>query len=267
MKTYPEDYIVAITFPFTDLNGEAVVPTAVNAGLYNGEDELLLDMPNLPFDVADGNKEVVISNVFNRLGEGELASGRILRVELVTDKGAIKRSFSYIIEGEVRLVVMENSFQTLESAEILARDMLDVKGWSNASEDQRCTALIEAYSRLTRIPMRFKVSDLDNLRDRSPQFAEETIIRRDAWETITSEEFMDFPKTFRKALRQAQLAEANELLEGDPIEKKHRAGIISETVGESSVMLRGGKVDHGVSTNTLKYLTGHIYYNNRIVRA
>ena len=267
MKFYPEEYDVAVTFPFTDLNGDAVVPTQVNAALYNSEDVLVLDMPNLPFDVSDTSKEVVIAATFNVLEDGELSAGRILRVELVTDRGVIRRSYSYIIEGQARLVVMNNSFQTLESAEILARDMTNVTGWQANSEEQRYVALIEAYNRLTRIPMKFRTADSDNLRKRSDLFADETVILRTAWPTITAEEFMEWPAYFRKALRMAQLTEANELLEGDPIAKKHRAGIISETVGESSMMLRSGKVEHGVSTATLQQLTGHIYYSHRIVRA
>lgn len=267
MKTYPENYIVAVQFPFTDLNGEPVVPTSVDAVLYNGEDEELLDMPNLPFDVADSSKEVMIPAAFNQLGVGQLSEGRILRVALTTDKGVINRSFSYVIEGFYRLVVMNNTFQTLESAEILARDTVNLTGWAGADEEQRCAALAEAFNRLTRIPMKFKVNDLDNIRDRSTQFAEETIILRSAWPTVTKDEYMQWPAYFRKALRLAQLTEANELIEGDPVEKKHRAGIISETVGESSIMLRGGKTEHGVSSATLQHLSGHIYFNHRIVRA
>lgn len=267
MKFYPEEYNVAVTFPFTDLNNEDVVPTAVNAKLYDGDDQVLLDMPNLPFDPDTGFKEVVIPAALNVLGVGELSAGRILRVGLVTDKGTIRRSFSYIIEGEIRLALMNNSFQTLESAEMLARDMVNLTGWSGASDEQRYVALIEAYNRLTRIPMKFKTADTENLRDRSEIFAEETVVLRSAWPTVTEDEFLEWPAYFRKALRLAQLAEANELLEGDPIAKKHRAGILSETVGESSMMLRAGKVEHGVSSATLQHLTGHIFYNYRIVRA
>jgi len=267
MKLYPEEYNVAVTFPFTDLNNNPVVPVEVNAKLFDGDDQMLLDMPNLPFDPDEGSKEIIIPAALNVLGVGQLSAGRILRVGLVTDKGVIRRSFSYVIEGEFRLQVMTNSFQTLESAEILARDMTNISGWSGASEEQRYVALVEAFNRLTRIPMKFKTAEAENLRDRSEIFAEETIIMRSAWPTVTEDEFMAWPAYFRKALRMAQLTEANELLEGDPIAKKHRAGILSETIGESSMMLRAGKVEHGVSSATLQHLTGHIYYNHRIARA
>lgn len=270
MKLYPSEYNVAVKFGFVDLNNEPIVPLKINAVLYDGDDSVLLDMPDLPFEVDQGSKEIVIPAALNTLGVGELSAGRILRVGLVTDKGVVRRSFSYVIEGEFRLAVMVNSFQTLESAEILARDMTNVSGWSGASEEQRYVALVEAYNRLTRIPMKFRNDNSgnpDNMRHRSELFAEETIILRSAWALITEDEYLDWPVYFRKSLRMAQLTEANELLEGDPIAKKHRSGILSETVGESSMMLRAGKVEHGVSSATLQHLTGHIYYNHRIARA
>lgn len=267
LKLYPENYQVAVTFPFTDLNGDQVEPSAVTATLYDGEDKEVVDFGSLPFDAAEGYKEVTIPAAFNVLGTGQMQAARVLRVALTTPAGVIRRSFAYLIEGEFRLAIMVNSFQSIESAEILARDVLNLNGWHSASDEQRFTAMIEAFTRLIRIPMRFKHEDSIKLGDRTDMFAEETVIARSAWPKVTEEEFLSWPAHFRKALRMAQLVEANEQLEGDPIAKKHRAGIISETVGESSVMLRGGRVDHGISNNTLTYLTGYIYYNNRIARA
>ena len=267
MKLYPENYQVAVDFGFTDLNGADIVPTEVRAVLYDGNDELVVDFGSLPFTPADGHKEIVIPAAFNVLGAGELSAARILRVALVTAAGTIRRSHSYLIEGDFRLALMVNSFQSMEAAEILARDMVNLSGWAAATDDRRYAALIDAFNRLTRIPMKFKVNEPTDIYRRSEAFAEETVILRSAWPDITEDEFLTWPAYFRKALRQAQLAEANEQLEGDPIGKKHRAGVISETIGESSIMLRGGKIDHGVSQASLGFLSGHIYYNHRIARA
>jgi hypothetical protein len=267
MKLYPENYTVAVTFPFVDLNQQPVAPTEVSAKLYDGEDQLVIDFGVLPIEDGASEKEIVVPAALNVLGVGQLTAGRVLRVQLKTEAGVLRRSFSYMIEGEFRLAIMVNSFQTLESAEILARDTLNLNGWLMADDERRYIALVEAFNRLTRIPMRFKHLETDNPLPRHDLFAQETVVLRSTWGEVTEEDFLAWPLYFRKALRAAQLVEANELLEGDPIAKKHRAGIISETVGESSIMLRGGKVDHGVSSATLQHLAGHIYYNHRIVRA
>jgi hypothetical protein len=222
----------------------------------------------LPFDVSEGKKTIIIPAEFNVLGEGERSAARILRVVLVTMDGDIKRSTSYLVESEFRLAVMQNSFMTIEAAEILARDVPNLSGWRAAGDDERHAALIEAYNRLTRIPMRFRVVDpAADVPLESDIYAEETIILRSAWIDISVEEFNAWPLFFRRSLRQAQLIEANELLEGDDVTKRVRAGIISETIGESSVTLRAGHVDFGLSRPTLSCLAGLIYYNHRIVRA
>lgn len=267
MKIYPEDYSVAVTFGFTDLNGDVIVPTSITAKLYNGDDEVVVDLGLVSFEPTDTQKEVVIPAVYNVLGEGQLSTARILRVELTTSAGVIRKSHPYIIEGEFRLAPMINSFQTYEAANLIARDMINLSGWANADQDQRCVALIEAFNRFTRIPMRFRSAAMDAGKyEPTDLYAPETIITRSAWPTVTTDEFLSWPPYFRIALRRAQVVEANAQLEGDVIGAKRRAGIISETVGESSMMLRGGYLDLGVSTEAMRYLAGHVYYNHRIVR-
>lgn len=294
MQLYPENYDVTISFAFTDYNGADVEPVSIVAALYNGDEELVFDFGSVAFDLADGKVDVMIPAEFNYLGD-EMAAARILRVTLETAAGAIHRSSSYIVEGEVRLSLMRNSFQSIEAAELLARDVPNLAGWSGAPRDARFAALISAYYRLTRIPLRFVEANRNNIADR------ETLILREAprgteaqdfsplihathrpvgynrefplttnvlvWSTMTSDDLMLLPLDFRRKLRLAQLAEANEMLENDAVARKHRAGIISETVGESSVMLRGNRLELGIGRAALEYLTGHIYYNFKVARA
>lgn len=273
MKFYPEDYIVEVIVSFTDLNGAAVTPTAVSAVLTDGDDAEVVDFGSLPFDAAEGQKLISISKEFNRLAEGETRAARILRVAIETEQGTIPRSFSYAIEAEQRLVPLTNTFTTLEAAEFMALDTPNNSGWKAASEDQRLAALVEAFRRLTQIPMKYPtyqsggfMADYDTVAPRD--IAEETIIERDQWDEITQDIYdAKFPAHFKKALRRAQFIEANELLQGDNVAKKHRAGIVTETIGESSVTLRAGRVDYGVSSETLKALVGYIHFNMRIRRA
>jgi hypothetical protein len=163
---------------------------------------------------------------------------------------------------------MNNSFMSLEAADALARDMPNLTGWKGATDEQRGAALINAYARLVRIQMRFttdEVIDTQTVYDVDASY--ETILNGKTWPAITKTSFLAFPKPFRTALRQAQLAEANSILTDNPVEARHRAGILSETVGESSIMLRGGRLELGVSSDALRYLTGYVYYNVRVGRA
>jgi hypothetical protein len=270
MKFYPEDFNVEVIVPFTDLNGAAVTPSAVNAVLYDTDDEVIVDFGSLPFDTGDTSKSVMVAKAFNILEDGELRAGRILRIELVTAAGTIPRSFSYVIESEQRLQLMTNTFLTFEGAEILAIDIPNVTGWTTASEDQKKAALVEAYRRLTAIPMKYLLAPLDTFgwNTLSPRDIEtEQVITRSMWGELTADDYAEFPTHFKKVLRRAQILEANELLQGDTVLKKHRAGIVSETIGESSVTLRDGKVDYGISSQAMSALAGYIYFNARIARA
>lgn len=270
MKFYPEDYSVELVIGFTDLNGTPVTPTEVSAILYDGNDEEIVDFGAMPFAVADGSKTVIVPAQFNCLADGELRAARILRIALVTEAGVIRRSFSYVIESEQRLELMTNTFMSYEAAELLMLDVPNATGWTTASEDAKKAALIEAFRRLTMIPMRFTREITSNIgwdtlapRDIHTEY----VISRAGWLEVDQDTYSEFPSAFKKALRRAQAFEAAELLSGDSVLKKHRAGIVTETIGESSVTLRSGKVDLGVSSTAMSALAGYIYFNARIARA
>lgn len=272
MKLYPSGYEVSVTVKFTDNNGDPVAPSDVSAALFDGDDALVVDFGALPFEApapgSIGEKEIIIPAVFSELRDGELSAARILRVTLTTPAGKIRRSFFYAIEGEFRLALMVNSFISYEAASLLTRDMVDTTGWAVADEERRHAALAEAFNRLTQIPMRFStMSPEDRRRDPYGFHSDEVVIARSEWAHLTAEEFLEFPDHFRKALRLAQVTEANELLQGDTTQRKYRSGIVSETIGESSVTLRGGRLDYGVSSQTLKHLAGYIFFSMRIARA
>lgn len=262
IKLYPENFDVAIDVLFTDSNGAALTVDQVNAIIYDDEDEKVMDFGQIVFDPADGKATVTIPAMLNVLRADEQSAARTLRVILSTTDGPVRRTITYIIEREVRLEVMNNTFMTLGSAEVLARDNPRLTAWAAASADTKMAALINAYSHLGRVQLRYT-------KELAPDatIAEEVIIRPGAWLEYTKDDFMALPAEFRKAIRTAQLIEANEILTDNPYESRHRAGVISETVGESSVMLRGGRLELGVCHEALRALTGYVYYRVEIGRA
>jgi hypothetical protein len=275
MKLYPENYDVVITVMFSDGNGMAVAVSQVTAVVYDGDDQQLSDLGSIPLDAGLSAVNIIIPAADNVLGEGETAAARILRVELTTATGILRQSFSYIIEAESRLELLNNTFISLESAEVMARDMPSLKAWATDDDDKKAAALINAFARLSRVQLRYAKDHLTQEggttsrpwppgRDLCDQ---DVVIRPGEWAKKTKEEFLAMPPVFRKAVRSAQLIEANDILTDDPIASRHRAGVISETIGESSVMLRGGRLELGVSLDALRALTGFVYYNIRTARA
>jgi hypothetical protein len=262
MLFYPEDYTVEVIVPFTDKNGAPITLTAFRAALYDGDGELLIDYGNLPFTQLDGQKTVTVLAALNQLAtENTLREARVLRVEMDTAAGTVRKSLSYVIEAEQTVKVMVNSFQGYESAEIQALDFVNLTAWLASDETRRRAALVEAYRRLIQIPMKYLPVDINQ----NTLSGIETTISRSDWIEMTLVEFNELPDHFRRALRTAQVLEANEILSGDSISRKHRAGIITETIGESSVTLNKASADYGLSRPALAVLVG--YLDNRITIA
>lgn len=262
MDYYPENYDVTITVPFVDPTGAEATPSAATAVLLDGDGNQIVDLGALLITGAT-SVDVVIDKANNALPVGEHRAVRILSVTLSFAGGQVERRFIYAIETAVRLVVMQNSFMSYETALVMSSDFVNPIGWAVADENARKTALVHAYNRLTQIPMKFSPVDAGGEILRSL----ESVILRDEWIDLSYDDFAEFPAHFRLVLRRAQFIEANELLQGDPLGKKRRAGVMSETIGESSVRISDSLIDYGVSSETLAALAGYVYFNMRTGRA
>lgn len=263
MNFYPEDYIVEVVVPFTNLNGEPVTPIAMRAKLLNGDDVVLNDFGDISIQSGSGQRVITIAAIFNAIEDGNIREARILKVELDTASGTIFKRHSYAIEAEQTLEVMTNTFQSFESAEIAAINYVNLTGWNTASETRRRAALVESYGRIVSIPMKYSPRDDTGAAILS---CEQRIARED-WVEMTRDDFTLLPTHFKRALRAAQLLEANELLAGDSIGQRHRAGIVTETIGESSMTLRAGRIDYGLSQPAMSALAGYISFNIGVARA
>lgn len=264
MNRYPESSIVQINVPFTDLNNAPVVPTEVRAVLFDGEEQVMEDFGAVTFNLVDGFATITILAQLNELTDLEPREARVLLVDLITASGTISKRSSYIIQAEQTLEIMANSFQTLETAEIAAIDMINLSGWHGAENESKTSALVDAYNKITQIPMTYYSVVAEN---GVPDERSDVGLTRDSWFSMTYNGFQALPARFRRALRRAQLLEANEIILGDNIQRKRTAGIVTETIGESSVTLRGNKMNFGLSDQAMSALTGFIRFDFRIVRA
>jgi len=265
LKLYPENYEVRFEVPFTDNAGNPFLPSGCHSIVSDGDDVVIFDYGQIWVNGADGTATVTVSASDNALGEGELSAVRKLKVTLSDGQISTVKSFSYIIEAEARLEILNNTFISLETAQMTARNLPTAKAWAAASEDQQIGSLIQAYSRLQRVQLRFPLPIKEN-EDRDFDERDYQIIRPGQWSEISKPEFLAMPREFRYALRAAQICEANVILSDNPVTQRHRNGVISETIGESSVMLRGGKLELGVDNETMRHLAGFIYYDVRVTR-
>jgi hypothetical protein len=262
MNFYPEAFIVELTVPFTDLNDSPITPTALRAKLFDGEDTLLEDFGTIDISGVSGQKTITIASIYNELTDDEIRQARVVKIELDTPSGTIFKRHSYVVEAEQTLEIMTNTFQTFETAQITAANYVNLSAWTSSDETRQRAALSEAYGRICSIPMKY--CPRDDLGQNT--LSSEQHITRAGWLDVSKDAFSALPTHFRKALRAAQLLEANELLAGDSAGRRHRAGIVTETIGESSVTLRSGQINYGVSQNTLAALAGYVAFNVKLTR-
>jgi hypothetical protein len=274
MNFYPETQIVEILVPFTDASGQSIVPTAITAVLWDGEDQMLLDFGSVVFDSAGVEAKIIVPAIANTLQGDELQEVRRLEVTLAHASGSAKTSKSYVIEAEQSLQIMRNSFMTYDTALMTSTQFVNLTAFVTAPDERRRAALVEAFHRITDLPMIYSVSSLPVAQDvtTSDGLAERVYkVSRATWRHIDADAFQtQFPSHFKRALRAAQLAEADDLLQGNVIARKHAQGIATETIGESSVSLRqgfGSGVSAGIGTAALALLSGYIDRTMKVGRA
>ena len=265
MNFYLETQIVEIRVPFTDVNGAAIVPTDITAALYDGEDTLLMSFGSIAFDPAEVEVPVVLHGSLNTLYGEELEEVRRLEVKLTHAGGAVIKKHVYAIEAEQSLQIMRNSFMTYETALLTARQFVNLVAFSGDTEARQKAALVEAFRRICTLSMRYTITDMDGKLETSHKIAAST------WDLVDADAFQtQLPTHFKRALRAAQLAEADDLLQGNVVARKQAQGIASETIGESSVTFRngfGGQGSSGIGATALALLSGYLDRSVQIGRA
>lgn len=262
MNFHLEGQIVQVTVPFTDNAGVQVTPTAVTAILYDGEEVEISDLGPIAFDGGAGQVVVTILGLLNMLRGDEPKEARRLEVKITHAAGVTTKNLIYGIEDERSLVLMQNSFQTYEAALVNVSNMVNLTAFTTATEARQKAALIEAFDRISSIAMVYVTRDTEGL------ITGEHRLYAEEWEEVDADVFRtQFPSHFQRALRLAQILEADELLQGNVIARKHSQGIATETVGESSVTLRAGFGLQSLSAAARSVLSGYIDTTVALARA
>lgn len=156
----------------------------------------------------------------------------IREIELVCERvtgGRTLVSFTIGLERQDVLAVPSNSFMSMAEAQMLAYSIPGVDGWYAANRADRVRALIEAHYRLVR--RRYRVLPDDNQR-----LIADFNNPGNLW-TLTLEAFNVLDPRFARALKRAQLFEADAILDGSGVEQPDD-GLVSKKVGESTETYR-----------------------------
>lgn len=295
--------VVAVTYRVIDSeNNELVKPMVY---VPNGEDypeeteepaepeisetpeEALIDEPEQE-EPSEPVEEETISEVIvqtseevNTLKEETSRDIRIICLKAKTRSGAVfSLEYAYGLTIADPLTVGVNSFMTYRQAQKMAMDMPKLNNWESMSQSQRISALLEAKQRICRLAFDFGQVQLDMTKQdyvvqaagkpRCVQVGEIFGVYGGSvkLEDLSVEDFEALPTKFRTALMQAQLAEANDVLEVDSIAERRRQGLILETIGEVKQMFSSIiPAQMTVSSKAMSYLSRYLASGKKIGRS
>lgn len=179
--------------------------------------------------------------------------------------------FPVIIEATDLLRVLDNSFGTWEELSLLARNMVSLKFYGFAAEDEQKAALINAYHNIADVHVDFCPPHSRRRWHSQSQMWDGEGVFEGALERIYSTRQLDditwggLPPMIKEKLMRAQLIEANFLLADQTPEKQRLSGLLSHSAGESAHFYRTLKpLELPVSRATALALKGIISYVVRI---
>lgn len=227
--------------------------------------------------------EVIVqtSEEVNTLEEETSRDIRIICLKAKTKTGAVfSLEYAYGLTIADPLQVGVNSFMTYRQAQKMAMDMPKLNNWEAMSQSQRISALLEAKQRICRLAFDFGQIQLDMTKQdyvvqaagkpRCVQVGEIFGVYGGSvkLEDLSVEDFEALPTKFKTALMQAQLAEANDVLEVDSIAERRRQGLILETIGEVKQMFSSIiPAQMAVSSKAMSYLSRYLASGKKIGRS
>lgn len=256
MQTVSVGSNAIIEVPFLDDDGTPVTPTGLRYVVLDASGNEVVGETVIGDLTGTSTTITVGSDVLGQVGGYTL--------ELMIDVGAqtYTQEAVFGVTTSQQLQFLVNTFQTRASALFVAQTIPNITAWLGASKDQQNIALINAFERITRLNFYIPWPELIDLQNRiAPNWVAEIGPRM--WPLMTPALWAAYPQNFRDAMNKAQVADANEVLTLDPYADRRRAGLMSESIGESSMMFRAGvrPIDLPVGKKAMEYLT--MFLSNR----
>ena len=269
---------VTLTIPHVG-NGGSIDVTGLKYEVRNADGDLLVALTTaIGFNPASTSTNIIIPKTINTITTK--MDIRQVDVYLETGGGTFKQSIFYKILGDlIKLTPMVDSFMTFPQAILLRMKTSENLMYYDALPDElKCVALENAYKALVKVkyvdPRYLNKSYDDYGYYNQNQITDYDIggysgirfqIKGIDISGYNQSQFNALPQDMRDAITKAQLIEANYLVENSPIREKIRLGVISETIGESSMFFKQngptGSKFPGVSDEAYIYLKEYLWKN------
>lgn len=266
MQNFKPGTSVSLTFSLLDELGGVLAPNFLSFRVLNEADlELQAWTPvALP---TTSEVVVVVLAALTGLVPPALRAIRTVELEVVTSSGTVMLSQSIMVQGSTALALGANTFQTYTEALLLSEDYVpdQISGWVGFQREDREKAMIEAFGRILLLPIQPYFESNQSLLTQSGSFVKNFgygLLRN-----MRPEQVSGLQPNLLKALKKAQLLEANEILNNDPAVNARRSGITSLTVGESTTIFRqGNPLNLPVCDKAIAHLQPWLRFSARIGR-
>lgn len=264
MNMYLADTKVTLPISFKDDNGNEI-ENIISASyvVYDENSNIIIDKTD--FDISED--KLIVEAKYNHLEQIDIDNitsenkfdisifgVRSIEFELIDENDNVIPYFiRYIIYPKERLIVGLNSFQDSKEANLNVISISDIDGWLQATENQRTTAMMEAYFKICS----FEFDDncgygvIENLGD------------------LVKSDYEKFSPQFKKALKMAQVAFATESsLSENGNSSRIDDGIVIQKIGETMETYRDTvPLKSKLSKTAMSYLNRFIVLNKKIARA
>lgn len=203
-------------------------------------------------------------------GSATLITGRrafvTVTYEFLDEQGALIAMLveEIILESNNLLLPAENSFADYQELMLDSFDMTDLGTFRSATKEEQLAALITAYYNIGSMSVSFfHHRDIDDQTSISP----ELLMKISSTRLLDAATLQALKPSIRLQLKRSQLAEAESLLGGNPIERQRVLGLLSHSAGESTHFYRTTKpLELPISKRAAVELRGIINYALRISR-
>lgn len=186
--------------------------------------------------------------------------------EFLDDQGALIAMLAeeVILESDNLLAPGENSFASYQELILDSLDMTDLNAFREAGKDEQIAALITAYYNIG--SMRVSLFKHRDVTDQT--LIDDTVLPAiSSTRNIGADVLAALKPQVLLKLKRSQLAEANSILGGNPIERARGLGLLSHSAGESTHFYRTTKpLELPISKRAAVELRGILNYALSISR-
>lgn len=279
LDVYLTNTAVTVTVDLIDADGNSLNVTSVDYRVVDQDDRVLVARtPLTTYNAGDVQATVTISSALNALATGNVRETRTVEFIVTTDVATVGLVKTYGIENLDPLKTPDNSFQSFAMAELTAMSIPNISAYNAASEQQKIAALMDAREHIVQLNFNLLNSNVNFGQDQlayvpEGQFVSSYVARNSLFifngnlGLLNATQFAALPDKFKRALRQAQIAEADAILGGDA-EQGRSQGLLEDEIGESRQKYRDTvPLRLPVCRRALGYLSYYVTFAKRIGRA